>query len=388
MIVRQLFPVPTPAAPSQMRCVSVYIPDSMDHLAAFAGALALLGKWNSWQKDEAHSARLAALAWQQCNLRGIHDCENGDLLIGIDLGDDMGQNIRISPDDSCIIQMWCIDHWEDWYDPRKCIVTGSAQPSGDGELDAGECATFTAKLDGNGKWLLPVPVSAGDTIAISSAVGGWWDGNVLHAWNCPSGLTYALGACVSAGATDAGSPIPSLSIGRLIAQIGSFYLDAFNQVIPVPSGITDENVYFQMNDATLGDNAGSVSFGVEVCKASEDNTVLLNYLSGSGPASAEFGESFIVNLADDGSVCSGVTVYECRFETNHAVAIEVISLVNFNSQTNPPCGNSADGYLIAPDHSIAGTYANPYTTSFPNQGGWDVNSMDVGCTALLRLTRP
>jgi len=183
----------------------------------------------------------------------------------IDLGDD-DMKLRIRPTDPCIIQNECSPGvWEDWYDPRACIAENAGQTPPQGELIPSECREFSVNLQGNSKYLLPVPVDDGYTIQISAAQGGWWDGNVLHAWNCPNGQTYALGACVSTGEDDPASPIPDLPIGRLIAEIDGVFYDAFNTTISAPGGTGQQNMYFQMNDATLEDNQGSISFNVTVC---------------------------------------------------------------------------------------------------------------------------
>jgi len=260
--------------PSDTVCIVLQVPNSPQWLSALWWVLDQYNYWFNWEKTSDKRGVVVARRWRQMfwqarseNAMG-QDCEA--LIVkglGIELGEDISMQIRISPDDSCIIQMWCIDHWEDWYDPRLCIVEASTQPPPGGELASGDCATYNVTLRGNEKYLLPVPVEAGYTIEISSASGGWWDGNVLHAWNCPNGQTYALGLCASTGASDAGSPIPSQPIGRLIAQIDTDYYDAYNQTIIVPTGVVSSDLYFQMNDASLSDNQGSVSFQVRVCNA-------------------------------------------------------------------------------------------------------------------------
>jgi len=369
-------------------CFQIEVPNERYHLAAFRGAILNLASALKWQDDPAHTAKRVAAVWDDIYLK-IRTCSADNCADqGITLEDFMSQQIRISPDDSCIIQMWCIDHWEDWYDPRSCIASGSAQPGGAGELEPGECQSFPARLDGNGKWLLPTSVNEGDVLNITGAAGGWWDGNIGHAWNCPNGQTYALGACVSAGATDAGSPIPALSIGRLILQIGSNYYDAFNQTVVVPGGVTDENVYFQMNDATLGDNAGSVSFTVQVCKSAADEIVGITYDSGSGPASVLFGDEFVAYLQSNSDICAGVDIERLTMLFDQCADVEIVSLSNFVSQSAPPCNVAADGSLYPSCGGASGTYLDPYTTSFLSQGGFEINSAMPGCTVLLKLTRP
>jgi hypothetical protein len=250
------------------------IPNEPAHIAAFLGALYDLTLWNSWQRDTAHRAIIASQLWKRLWTDLINDgfakraCP---VLIGtpeLTLEDALSSQIRISPDDPCIIQMWCIDHWEDWYDPRSCTVRQVSQPGPGGTVVTGDCKTIHGTLSASQKFLIPFPIDDGYTIEISNVDGGWWNGDALLAWECPSGFTYALGECVSQGPLDSGNPIPSLPYGRLIAQVGGASLDAYNTTIIVPAGTGPVDVYLQMNDAVLADNLGSISFDVKVCNPS------------------------------------------------------------------------------------------------------------------------
>lgn len=74
LIVRQLFPIPENVVPDGVKCIQLTIPDDMQHEAVFMGAVALLTKWNSWQKDGTTNARDAANAWKEALLTGIEAC--------------------------------------------------------------------------------------------------------------------------------------------------------------------------------------------------------------------------------------------------------------------------------------------------------------------------
>jgi len=253
--------LPNVINPIETVCFQIQVPKNAYHIAAFRGAMLNLASAVNWQDDPSHKAREVALVWLRI-YDNIRSCAADDSSIEL-CEDDM--QLRVDPDDNCIIQMKCGEDWVTFYDPRQCIASGASNPAPEGELADGECRAGTVHLDGNSMFIMPFPVQAGYTIQISNAKGGWWDGNVLHAWNCPSGLTYALGACVSAGVTDAGSPIPALSVGRIIAKINGLYYDAYNQTITVPAGTPPSDLYFQMNDASLDDNKGSISFDITVC---------------------------------------------------------------------------------------------------------------------------
>jgi len=260
--------LPAVVNPAGRRCFIIEVPDERMHIAAFRGALLNLASAYKWQDDPDHTARDVANVWKEivANVRTCPpDCEPD--LGGTTLEDLMSQQIRISPDDSCIIQMWCIDHWEDWYDPRACIAEGSTQPEPGGELDPDECRLFNATLPGNSQYLLPIPVEEGYTLTITNARGGTsYDAGVN--WRCPNGQSYALGAC-SGSNSDAGGgfPKPDEPVGRLIALIDGVWYDAYNTVIHVPAGVSSGDVLFQVNDDDIFDNTGSLSFVVEVCNA-------------------------------------------------------------------------------------------------------------------------
>lgn len=337
LIVRQLFPTPDPPAPAKMRCVSVYIPDSMDHLAAFAGAIALLGKWNSWQKDEAHTARLAAVAWQQCLMLGIRDCETNEVFDGVLLEDFMTMGFRIDPDNNCIMQVWCINHWETFWDISSCVASNASQPSPDTALEAGECRTYHVTLQANSKWLLPLSIQAGTTIQVSNASGGWSDGTA--GWNCPNGMTYALGACVSADAPDPGDPLQTVNHMRLIAEYNGQFYDAYNTTIPIFGG-TPGNVFFQANDGALEDNQGSVSFDLTVCNTEQTGEWVFRAFGGYDHFDkftlyAYSGLSAAYNPGTDsvdGIPSGGSTGIGVELPVSAATSItEVIAIINYTS---------------------------------------------------------
>lgn len=183
----------------------------------------------------------------------------------IGMGEDECMQFRIKPTDPCIIQTLCGDGtWLDWYDPRGCIPGAVAQPGPQPQPGVGQCEQFDVKLDGNGIYHLPVPVSGGDTITISQAQGGWYDSTYIP-WRCPSGLQYTLGNCGGTTMLLGTDPMPAQPHMRLIASLNGTYYDAFDQVITVPAGLTAVDMTFQANDSALGNNAGSVSFHLNVC---------------------------------------------------------------------------------------------------------------------------
>lgn len=373
--------------PPDRICFQIEVPNNQQHLAAFRGALYNLSSAIFWADDLDHTAKEVAAVWDEI-LQNVKPCPPGESNTGINLEDFMSQTIRKKPEDGCIIQMWCIDHWEDWYDPRPCVPGSAGQPGGGGELPAGECRNYQALLEGNSQWLLPVPVEAGDTIRISNATGGWSQGGI-NAWKCPNGGNYTLGICgAPGGGAGVGFPVPTLPAGRLIALIDGVYYDAYDTTIPVPTGVASSDVFFQMNDTDITNNFGSVAFDIEVCKSNSSNVVTITYLTGSGPLQVSYGEEFVCNFAAAG-LCSGLNHYELTFTADKCFDLEIVSLINWSSQTAAPCNAPADGLKNAcGGGGFSGNWTDPATTTFINQDGFNINNMTAGGTVILKLTAP
>jgi len=262
---RAKWTLPDVVDPPDRLCFEIEVPNNLYHIAAFRGALLNLASAIFWQDDPAHTAKDVAMVWDEIvqNIRSCPDPKSTNQ--GVLLEDLMSQQIRLKPDDPCIIQMWCVDDWVDWYNPAGCVVNEVTQPTDGTAIAADDCREWDVTLTGNGVWLLPVQVSSGYTITVEDATGGWSDGGLQ--WACPSGMTYAAGVCVSAISGQGTDPIPSANHMRLIAKIGSTFVDAYNRVLSIPASTTNAQVIFQANDGDRSDNAGSVQFKVKVCNS-------------------------------------------------------------------------------------------------------------------------
>jgi len=274
-MVKEFRAQPPDDMPEDTICVVLQVPNSPAWLGALWWVLNQYNYWYNWHRTDDKRGVLVAWRWRKMFWQAHTEYMNGKTCIdinnfdvGVNLGEDMSQSIRISPDDDCIIQMWCIDHWEDWYDPRSCIVGGVTQPVDGTALDIDECRTWDVNLRAGEQWLLPIPVSSGYTMQVTEASGGWSDGTLQ--WACPSGQAYFAGICGTPLPFDAGDPIPTLAHMRLIADIDGTFVDAYNRVLNIPSGTVDGQVLFQANDDPIEGNFGSVSFKVNVCNSSEN----------------------------------------------------------------------------------------------------------------------
>ncbi len=268
---KMAWPLPTVVHPPETVCFQVNVPKESAYLMAFYGAMFLLSKPYAWQNDSAHTAIEVGKVW-----RAIFDqlqensceCPPG-VGIGIFLEEPMGQQIQLKPGDPCIIQMWCIDHWEDWYNPSGCVGGQLINPTDGIPPAAGECKEWDVTLAANGRWPLPVPVSAGFTIEISGVDGSWSDGTL--AWFCGDGSSFVLGACIGGGSFIGGDPLPAAKHMALILGQNSgspSYSLAYNSTAVVAPGVLNGDAWIQANDSAIGDDSGVLTFHVKVCGAS------------------------------------------------------------------------------------------------------------------------
>lgn len=57
--------IPANIAPTERRCVLLYIPDDIEWIANFWGALLPLSQWMNWERDDGHSGTLVASVWRE-----------------------------------------------------------------------------------------------------------------------------------------------------------------------------------------------------------------------------------------------------------------------------------------------------------------------------------
>ncbi len=65
---RTRFPLPVPIDDGSRICVKLYIPNILEHRAAFQGAVLNLAHWYSWTLDDAKQGREVAAVWEQIYL--------------------------------------------------------------------------------------------------------------------------------------------------------------------------------------------------------------------------------------------------------------------------------------------------------------------------------
>jgi len=298
---------------------------------------------------------------------------------GLSLEDTLSQQIRISPDDSCIIQMWCIDHWEDWYNPRECIATGAGQQTAGaaGQPGPSETRSYCFSIEARTPALYPVAVNTGDTISVDQVEGAWTDGlsGLLSTWRCPDGQTYTLGACSGGTITDGADLMPTQPHMGLIAWIDAemFYIGT-GATFLVPAGITDAQLLFMPNNSDPTGASGSVSACVTIDTAAAA-PLNVSYDTGSGPTQVTNGGVYV--FTSDSSGNPGIDV---TFSAPVKITIQSSTL------DHPVCATTCAYYTYYnPPGTQIVQYSYPPThpTDVPaqtNVSQWTVNSGGGGPT--------
>lgn len=312
------YSLPAIVDPPDTICFKVNVPNDIAHIMAFYGQIYALGRAYTWGNDTAHTARDVAAVWRKI-FDALHrdNCECSTPQAGADEG--VEQMIRQNPTNPCLLETsingtdWCV-----FADLSKC-VPASGQPGSGSQQPApgGGQACYEAVLPGNGKWLLPSQVSTGDVITISGASGAATDGTGI--WYCPNGQQLFLGACVGLITTSGTDPLNTVGHMRLIAKIGSVYYDAYNTSITVPSGITNANVEFQVNDSSLSDNYGELTF-----KACRTNN-----------AAATFTHTFDFTVSNHNWLANGVETWTpgVGWQCHATSSVQSDPYIDFTSRT-------------------------------------------------------
>lgn len=259
---KALIPLPAITDPTGTRCYQFSIPLDSEWLGMFFGALYQLTAWNSYDRDDDHTAQIVADRWKQI----LQDAR--DSTCGGAGGDDMNFRQR-----GCKLE-YSIDceNWLTLYDPTACIadmIKGGEQ--GTGALQPGECKEYDVTLRANDKWLLPVPVSSNYIITVTDVSGAWNDGG-SGGWNCPDGTPYILGQCFGSAGHASGDPSSSAYHMALIGILGGTdAVEVLGADYTVPDPTDPTTFELQANDSDITNNFGTISFHVKVCEGASVN---------------------------------------------------------------------------------------------------------------------
>jgi len=132
-----------------------------------------------------------------------------------------------------------------------------------------ECVTWHVQLPASSVWHLPLQISSGDQITVSSPKGSWSDGllGVLSGWNCPNGDDFILGACGDPRVPLVGDPNQEANHMELMLDVNDTYLLPLRGVITIPGGIDHLDAVFMANYANMPNGQGTITFDVDYCPA-------------------------------------------------------------------------------------------------------------------------
>lgn len=262
------------------------IPDNELYKAAVLGAIKKLGEWFNWEKaytpGDTRAVQASALffglindtlKFGDCATMGVTDVRIVDcevqvqytgstdwIVVGTlaDCADTRAQQLidSLLADGTLIGVSGIQDLIQDG------ALSGGQQPPPTPRPGIVTCRVYYVTLTGNGKWLCPIPLYAGDSIEVKDASGGWWDGGEVN-WRCPDGKKYVLGECNGSPEPFGGDPATGIGHMRIIGFDGLTYRDMYH-IKYTPTNTISQFV-LQANDSNIDNNKGSVNLTIEVC---------------------------------------------------------------------------------------------------------------------------
>lgn len=256
--------LPTVLNPPTYRKFVICVPNERFYIAAFQGLLIELTYSKNWQRDPFNTAAAVSRIWQAALASVLcDDCGDTVLLEELEYQMSVCEQLRFF---NGKLEGFCCGEWIEIAGQTGIPNGGGSQP-GDGteQPEAGECLSYHAQMPANNKWYLPTIVSTGDVITLSNVEGAGNDGT-LAPWHCPNGDTFFAGACIGGtGGPAGGDPLGSANHMEIVMNVAGTWYRPLPGPFTVPGGVTNAQVYFQVNDSAVSDNAGSYTFDVEVC---------------------------------------------------------------------------------------------------------------------------
>lgn len=209
--------------------------------------------------------------------------------------------IRQNPTNPCVIESsvngvdWC-----PFIDLSKCQNFGTQPGEGSPQpAPGGGTQQYCFKLSAAGRKLLPVTVSDGDTITLDNANGAGHDGSGVDGsglWRLPNGDQFFGGIDVGFPRTVETDPMPAVNHMKIIAGAGStpdWFELTTGSPVTISGGLTQAQIWIQVNDSNLLDNEGDYDVCVTV---SNSHVVALSSTNGNTvPPFVNIGESITVD---------------------------------------------------------------------------------------------
>jgi hypothetical protein len=318
VVSNSVIPLPVPADPGKWICVTMMIPDSLGHRAAFLGAISNLATWRVWQRDLDHNGTIVAELWKKAR-RSVRfvDCNPTPPPVGIPVEINLMADLffqLVTIDGVCRAQIKCCieDPWTTLANLSDLISNppGTGKQPAPGGGTSSDCFNIAA-IDGR---VVPVKLSTGDQITVDSAVGNWGDGSLAQ--YCVDGNTFFV-ECIGSGATVVGGSdvVPTAPHMSLVVRFSTGYFPLYpGGTLTVPSGITNEEPFFLANKPTLNSGNG----GQDVCMTFQNNQTApwskdFDFTSAPGPFAGSamdgtgWGASWVAGIgwvASGGNACA------------------------------------------------------------------------------------
>jgi len=263
------YTIPDVIDPGGVRCIKVYIPDSLQWLQIFAAVMDTMCHWKNYELlGDTSAAQCAALMrsiMQQYNtFVGCDECPPSTIIEEMEYQMSVCEQLRFQ---NGKLQGLCCGEWSDISGQPAQGWTAGPTGTGSTPPTSGACENYNAVITGNGYWYAPFTVNTGDTLVISEALGATYN-PANGGWYCPDGSLFFGGACLASTLIAAGNPMPAVLSGKLIAKIGATYYDVYGGTFTVPAGITAQGIQFQFNYASIATSSGTVNFKVQFCNQS------------------------------------------------------------------------------------------------------------------------
>jgi len=277
------FQIPAVIDPPASYCVTIPVPDDPLHWAAFWGALHELTQGMSWADDGAHSAKQLIQVWQKVLEQAqLSTCQTPNVLHGTEIEELMPLRI----DCECNVFVTCCDGTEKQIltsDQVKAIVAGGSTQGAPQPPAGGGCQSYNGVISQGAPFLVPVPVSTGDTIEITASSGATQRSGDIG-WYCPDGTEFFAGACVGSPTYDGADPVPSAPRSSIILHLNAVDYSLLTGPFTVPGGISNLQPTVMLNYVSGAPIYGDLTITVRVCNnASAPWTKTWNFALTPGP---------------------------------------------------------------------------------------------------------
>lgn len=266
---RSRYPLPDNTAPMGERCLQVTIPDDDQYQTLLLSAVDVLSFWMNYDRDAIHSGALVADVFKKV-MASWTDCAGNPVRLGVDVEfDDMNGLFEVICDDNgdCHAEFRC-----SVCDPFIELATKAdlvTLPNGVGKQPApgGGTSDYCNKVAAIDGLVIPIPVTTGDLLTVTSIAGNWGDGSLAQ--YCGDGNVFFI-ECTGVGAAPVGGSdvVPTAPHMCLVVRFSTGYYALYpGGSLVIPSGVTSEQPFVCANKPTLNTGNGAI----DVCFTVKNN---------------------------------------------------------------------------------------------------------------------